>query len=206
MARLDESEEDFLAEEEEAEAEAEGQGHSGAVDDGGGENDAAGGGGGGGAPPSSPAAAFSFRNVSRLTVLGLGSLEGSRTSRLQAALALLLARVRFPRVVLLSPRKGAKAGKKRKIGTAAPSSPPTPSLRWPTGTLWRSWDFPSWHRKRPWKPEGRGGERVTKKEKKKKKKKKDQTTAFRSSTCHTATLQSQRRSSRPTGIKMLSDR
>ena len=110
MARLDESEEDFLAEEEEAEAEAEGQGRSGAVDDGGGENDAAGGGGGGGAPPSSPAAAFSFRNVSRLTVLGLGSLEGSRTSRLQAALALLLARVRFPRVVLLSPKKGAEEG------------------------------------------------------------------------------------------------
>ena len=74
LARLDESEEDF--EEEEVENENEN----------------------GGALASCPSS-FSFRNVSRLTVLGLGSLEGSKTPRLQAALALLLARERFPKVL-----------------------------------------------------------------------------------------------------------
>ena len=105
MARLDESEEDF-AEEEDAEAagaeaneEAE-QSRRGFNNGGGGGND------GGGARSRRP---FAFREVSRLTVLGLGSLEGSRTSRLQAALALLLARERFPRVALLSPKAGAGA-------------------------------------------------------------------------------------------------
>ena len=98
MARLDESEEDFAEEEEEEEEEAEeeaGKSRRG-YNDGDGRNDGA------------PSLSFSFRNVSRVTVMGLGSLEGSRTSRLQAALALLLARERFPRIVL-SPKAGAAA-------------------------------------------------------------------------------------------------
>ena len=111
MARLDESEEDFFAEEEQQEEQEEQEEEEGGrrrarrADNG---DDNA----GGGAPPSPAAFAFSFRNVSRLTVLGLGSLESSRTSRLQAALALLLARERFPRVVLLSPpnKGGAEEG------------------------------------------------------------------------------------------------
>lgn len=104
LARLDESEEDF-AEEEEFAAERSRGGRADGDD------------AGGGAGPSSPPF-FSFRNVSRLTVLGLGSLVGSRTSRLQAALALLLARERFPRVVLLSPKekKGAEEGSEGKDG------------------------------------------------------------------------------------------
>ena len=85
-ARLDECEEDF-AEEEASESR----------DGGGGDGENC------GAlpppPPPSASASFSFRNVSKLTVLGLGSLEGSRTARLQAALALLLARERFPKIV-----------------------------------------------------------------------------------------------------------
>ena len=82
MARLDESEEDFFAEEEEEEEEGRRGGDETVP-----------------SSSSSPSSSFSFGNVSRLTVLGLGSLESSRTPRLQAALALLLARERFPKVV-----------------------------------------------------------------------------------------------------------